>query len=277
MRLEGKAVALKMKQAIYDECQRLRREGEDLTVAIMRVGSNEEDIAYQNRVIKNCAETGLGTKEIGMPENVAQEVFLEQLDHLNKDNDIKGILVLRPLPKHLDETQISRSIAQEKDIDCMSPANLTNLFMGYKDRISPCTPEAVIEMLKHYEVPIAGKHVVIVNRSLVLGKPLMLLFLEEDATVTVCHSKTEDLESVTRTGDIVVTGVGRPGFFGASYFKPEATVVDVGINFADGKMCGDVRYDEVSEHVCNISPVPGGVGTVTSMVLLRHCIREREV
>ena len=275
MLLKGKPVADKIKSEILDAVNDCRSSGKDLPkIAILRVGNRPDDIAYESRVLKNCTELGITAEVKEVDDNINMVNFMKELDQLNHDPKTHGILIFRPLPKQLDMDLISRSIKPEKDIDCMSPVNAEKIFIGDKSGIPPCTPEAVIEILKFYHYELSGKNVAIVNRSMVLGKPLSMLFLNENSTVTVCHSKTKNLSDVTAKADIVVTGAGKSKFFGKEFFTEDSVIIDVGINLdAENKICGDVDFEEVSESVAAISPVPGGVGTVTSMILLNHVIK----
>lgn len=276
MKLEGAKAAAQIKNDLSEQCKKLNQENLESKIVIFRLGNNPDDISYEQRILKNCREIGLGTKVVSLAESITQDDFIKEITHYDKQDSVLGILIFRPLPKHLDERIIGEAISAEKDIDCMNPLNLKKLLLGDLTRIAPCTPEAVMELLKFYDIPLKSKHVVIVNRSMVLGKPLALLLLEEDATVTICHSKTEDLIRMTSQADIVITGIGKPKFFGKEYFKSDATVIDVGINFTQEGMCGDVDFESVNEYVSAITPVPGGVGTVTSMVLLKHALRGKE-
>lgn len=275
MLLKGKPVAEKIKNEILDAVSERRNSGRDLPkLAILRVGSRPDDIAYETRVLKNCAELGILSETVEVDNNINMVDFLKTLNELNDNPKIHGILVFRPLPEQLDEDIVCRTINPTKDIDCMSPVNAAKIFSGDKSGIPPCTPEAVIEILKYYQYDLKGKNVAIVNRSMVLGKPLSMLFLNENATVTICHSKTKDLAYVTSNADIVVTGTGKAKFFSRNFFSKDSVIVDVGINLdQENKLCGDVDFDAVSESVAAISPVPGGVGTVTSMILLNHVIK----
>lgn len=220
MLLKGKPVADKIKSEITAAVHACAAAGRDVPhLAIMRVGNRPDDISYESRVMKNCAALGIEVSVHTMEETVPPADFMAVLEKLNADDRTHGILIFRPLPAQLDSNRISRTIKPEKDIDCMSPVNTEKIFGGDKSGISPCTPEAVIEILKFYGYELSGKNVAIVNRSMVLGKPLAMLFLNENATVTICHSKTRNLAAVTANADIVVTGVGRPNFFDAAYFK----------------------------------------------------------
>lgn len=278
MLLKGKSVADQIKNEIRGAVEACKQSGRTLPkLAILRAGSRPDDIAYETRVLKNCEDLGILVETVVVDDNVDMVDFVSAVNRLNEDQEIHGILIFRPLPKQLDMDTISRTIKPEKDIDCMSPVNAEKIFMGDKSGIAPCTPEAVIEILKFYGYELEGKNVVVVNRSMVLGKPLAMLFLNENSTVTLCHSKTKNLPEVTAKADIVVTGAGKAKFFGKKYFSSESVIVDVGINTDEtGNLCGDVSFDEVSESVGAISPVPGGVGTVTSMILLKHVIKAME-
>ncbi len=274
MLLKGKPVADKISEEIKTAISNCSSVGNRCPkVALLRVGENPDDIAYESGVIKNCRSVGISSEVTIMNENVSTDEFVKILGGLNRDPDVNGILIFQPLPSGLDLSVISETIAAEKDIDGMNPINMAKLFSGDKSAMAPCTAEAVVEILKHYFGDISGKNVVIINRSLVLGKPLSMLLLAENATVTVCHSKTKKMADITSKADIVVTGIGKGEFFGPEYFSSDSIVVDVGINFIDGKMCGDVDFEKVSPMVKAITPVPGGLGTVTSMVLLRNVIK----
>lgn len=274
MLLKGKPVADQIRDNIQSVVETCRKNGDRLPkLAILRVGERADDIAYEERVLKNCQAVGIESEVRAVDNNINMVNFMEVLEDLNQDPNIHGILIFRPLPSQLDAEAISRAIRPEKDIDCMNPINIQKVFLGDRSGIAPCTPEAVIEILKYYGYELTGKHVVIVNRSLVLGKPLSMLFLAENSTVTVCHSKTKNLPALAASADIVVTGIGKAKAFDLNYFTEQSVVIDVGINFEDGKLCGDVDFESVSEHVAAITPVPGGVGTVTSMILLNHVIK----
>ncbi len=275
MQLKGRPVANAIRERILAGVEECRNAGAGVPcLAILRVGNRPDDVSYEKRVVKNCSRLGLDAQVSALPENADTDAVLEAMEALNTNDRVHGILVFRPLPEGVDEEAVRRRICPEKDIDCMSPRNLAGIFEGEPDALPPCTPEAVIAILKHYGYSLTGKNVVIVNRSMVLGKPLSMLFLAGNATVTVCHSRTRNLEEITGAADIVVTGVGRAGYFGRQYFSAHSVVVDVGINVDEnGRLCGDVCFEEVKTAVAALTPVPGGVGTVTSMLLLEHVVR----
>ncbi len=275
--LYGKPVSENIKNDVSERAAAFKASrGTSPKLAILRAGERHDDIAYEKRVLKLCSDVGIDTYVAAHPADVDHNTFKESLTALNDNTDIHGILVFRPLPDQIDEAEICSIISPEKDIDCMNSENLKKIFIGDDSAIAPCTPEAVIEILKHYDCKLQGKNVVIVNRSLVLGKPLAMLFLNENSTVTVCHSKTENLAEIIKNADIFVSGIGRARYFDASYVSDKNIVIDVGINFSDGNMCGDVDFDALCDYVQAVTPVPGGVGGVTSAILLRHLIEAAE-
>ena len=268
--LKGAAVAAKIREDIIHKIEMCRLRGVNPQIAIVRVGADPDDLAYEKRVLGNCEKVGLICRTFEFNKDISQVEFEKEFKKINAADDIDGILLFRPLPKSLDEEKICKMIDIGKDIDCMNPENLSRVFLGEKDCFAPCTAEAVVEILKYYKTELSGADAVVVNRSMVLGKPLAMLLMAENATVTVCHSKTKDIKKFTKNADIVVTGVGRAGFFGGEYFSEKNTVIDVGINFEEGRMTGDVDFSQAENVVKAITPVPGGVGAVTSMILLRH-------
>lgn len=201
------------------------------------------------------------------------EELVSLMNKLNNDNSISGILVFRPLPKHIDEVKIRETISPDKDVDCMHPLNLARIFEGDMSGFGPCTPKAAMEILLHNNVNLEGKNVVVVNRSMVLGKPLAMMLLEKNATVTICHSRTKNLHEITSEADVVVTALGKAKFFDKKYFNEKSICIDVGISLdSEGKLSGDIDYPKVSEFVSMITPVPGGVGSVTTSILLSHVV-----
>lgn len=269
--LRGKAVADALKEkmkSFLDQVDELNRP----KLAIVRVGERPDDLAYERMVLKNCGAIGLPVQVEAMSEAVATEELIAAIQKLNDDVTVQGILMFRPLPKHIDEQSVIEAVAVEKDVDCMNPKNLQLRMVSDESAIAPCTPEAVMRILEHYGYELEGKNVAIVNRSTVIGRPLAIMMMEKNATVTICHSRTKNLAEVTSKADIVVTGVGRARFFGPEYFNENSIVIDIGINFDEKGSCGDVDYEAVAPKVAAITPVPGGVGTVTSSVLLSHVL-----
>lgn len=272
--LKGKDVASILMEETKREADILIGKGINPTLAILRVGNNKDDISYEKSILKNCEKVNIEGQVIEAPENVNIEDFIDILESLNTNPSIHGILIFRPLPKHLDENRIKHLINPNKDIDCMNPLNLSKVFEGEYTGFSPCTPAAVMEIIKHFNIDIEGKKAVVIGRSIVVGKPLAMMLLKENATVTICHSKTQNLKSVAKDADVLVAAIGKAKFVTGEFVKPSAVVIDVGINVdEDGKLCGDVDFDSAEEKASFITPVPGGVGSVTTAVLLKHVIQ----
>ncbi|WIV10715.1 bifunctional 5,10-methylenetetrahydrofolate dehydrogenase/5,10-methenyltetrahydrofolate cyclohydrolase [Proteiniborus sp. MB09-C3] len=271
--LKGAPVAKTIKERIKSDAESLKQKGIIPTLGIIRMGNRADDISYEKGVIKNCESVGIQARVFKVPADTPMDEFVELLKKVNEDDNIHGILMFRPLPDHIDYEIIKNIIDPRKDVDCMNPINLEKVFEGELDGFVPCTPKAVVEILKHYNVPLVGASVAIINRSMVVGRPLSMMFLGESSTVTICHSKTKNLPEVTANADIVVAAVGKAKMLGKEYLSQNSIVIDVGINDAgEGKICGDVDYDNVAENVKAITPVPGGVGSVTSAILLSHVI-----
>lgn len=271
--LNAKPVVAAMKNMLLEEISQLKTTGITPTLGIIRVGDRPDDVYYESSIIKNCDSLGIETKTYTLEQNISMEDFVTVVEEANHDSAIHGILIFRPLPKQLDEDVIKHIINPAKDIDCMSPQNLAKVFEGDTQGMVPCTPAAVVETLKHYEVNLQGANVAVVGRSLVVGKPLSMMLLQENATVTICHSKTKDMPEITKKADIVVAAIGKAKFIDDKYISEKSIVIDVGINDAgDGKICGDVDYENVADKVSAITPVPGGIGTVTTTILLKHVV-----
>ncbi len=272
--LRGKDVAQEIKDNILSDVEVLKKEGKEPTLGMVRLGSNPDDISYEKSIIRNCEKLGINTKVFENSLEMTTEELEDLLKKLNEDKNISGILVFRPLPKHIDEARIREAISPKKDIDCMHPLNLARIFEGNMDGFLPCTPKSAMEILAFNKVDLEGKNVVIVNRSMVLGKPLAMMMLNENATVTICHSRTKDLPSITKAADVVVTALGRAKFFDEKYFNEDSICIDVGVSLDDdGKLSGDIDYDQVAEKVKMITPVPGGVGSVTTSLLLGQVVK----
>lgn len=270
--LKGKEVSEKIGVQIAEDLKKLN--GYIPTLAIVRVGERPDDLSYERGATKKMASFGLKVKSCAFPADISNEEFLEAFSGINKDPAVDGILMLKPLPKTLDESAAEAMIDPEKDLDGISPLNQAKVFMGQKDGYAPCTAEAVIETLKAYEIPMSGKRVTVVGRSKVVGKPLAMLFLNENATVTVCHTRTKDLEGACRNAEIVAAAAGKAGMINASFVSEGAVVMDVGINVnAEGKLCGDVDGTGMEEKAEALTPVPGGIGTVTTAVLAKHLVK----
>lgn len=239
--------------------------------AVVRVGEKPDDISYEKNAMKRIASYGMEAKSFVFPEDIPGEAFLEEFKKINADEDIDGILLLRPLPKHIDEKEAERLMDPGKDLDGISPVNAAKIFAGEADGFAPCTAEAVMEVLKTAGISPEGKEAVIVGRSMVVGRPLSMLLLKENATVTICHTRTREIEVVCRRADILVAAAGKAGMVTPDFVGDGASVIDVGINVnGDGKLCGDVQWEGLEEKAAAATPVPGGVGTVTTAVLAKH-------
>lgn len=243
-------------------------------LAIIRVGERPDDMSYERGATKKMEKVGFDCTSYTFPADIDNETFQKEFDKINEDDNIDGILLLRPLPKHLDEKAIENRINPNKDLDGISPVNLAKVYAGDTTGFAPCTAEAVIEMLDFAGVDLTGKRVTVVGRSLVIGKPVTMLLMKKNATVTVCHTKTVDMPSVCRNAEIVVAAAGVAKMIDKSFISKDAIVIDVGINVdEDGSLCGDVNFDEVSEFASILTPVPGGVGSVTTSVLAKHLMK----
>jgi methylenetetrahydrofolate dehydrogenase (NADP+)/methenyltetrahydrofolate cyclohydrolase len=243
-------------------------------LAIIRVGERPDDMSYERGATKKMEKVGFDCTSYTFPADIDNETFQKEFDKINEDDNIDGILLLRPLPKHLDEKAIENRINPNKDLDGISPVNLAKVYAGDTTGFAPCTAEAVIEMLDFAGVDLTGKRVTVVGRSLVIGKPVTMLLMKKNATVTVCHTKTVDMPSVCRNAEIVVAAAGVAKMIDKSFISKDAIVIDVGINVdEDGSLCGDVNFDEVSELASILTPVPGGVGNVTTSVLAKHLMK----
>ena len=273
--IKGKPVGDALSEVLKGECEALVKDGIQPKLAILRVGAKPNDLSYEKGALKKCDTIGIKAEVTELPEGTTQEQYIEALEKLNKDSSVHGILTFRPLPKGIDEEVIKNIIAPEKDVDCFSPMNTAKLMEGDKTGFPPCTPTAVVEILKHYNVPLKGAKVVVLGRSMVVGKPVSMLLLGENATVTICHSKTQDLQKVCADADVLVAGVGRARMVTADYVKEGAVVIDVGINAKPegGGICGDVDTDDVVGKASMVTPVPAGVGSVTTSILAKHVIK----
>lgn len=271
--IDGKATALAVRTDIRDEVSAFTAaHGIAPGLAVVIVGSNPASQVYVRNKHKACDEVGMYSEVHALPEDITEDELLLLIQKLNADANIHGILVQLPLPKHLNPEKIILAIDPDKDVDAFHPQNVGKILIG-NYRFVPCTPAGVMELLKHYKIDPTGKHCVIIGRSNIVGKPQAMLMLKENATVTICHSKTENLSEVTRSADIVVAAVGKPNFVTADMIKHGAVVIDVGINRdADGKLCGDVNFASVEPVASYITPVPGGVGPMTITMLLKNTL-----
>ncbi|HLO12238.1 MAG TPA: bifunctional methylenetetrahydrofolate dehydrogenase/methenyltetrahydrofolate cyclohydrolase FolD [Pseudoneobacillus sp.] len=271
--IDGKQIAKKKQEEIAREVEKLKSEGIIPGLVVILVGNNPASRTYVKSKEKTCVELGMNSVLIELPETVSEDDLLSKIEELNQDSSIHGILIQLPLPKHINETKVIETIIPEKDVDGFHPINIGRMMTG-QDAFLPCTPFGVMVMLEEMNIPIEGKHVVVVGRSNIVGKPSGQLFLNKNATVTYCHSKTTDLKAITTQADILVAAVGRVDFITSEHVKEGAVVIDVGINRnSEGKLCGDVSYAEVKEKASYITPVPGGVGPMTITMLMYNTLK----
>ncbi len=275
--LKGAPVAKAISQQVALRSAELAQRGITPTLAIVRVGERPDDISYEKGAVKRCDSCGTSVRHVILPADVSQDELISAIRSLNQDDSVHGILMFRPLPRHIDEAAVCDSIAPEKDMDGVTEGSMAGIFSGSGKGYPPCTAQACIEILDHYGVELRGKHAVIVGRSNVIGKPAAMLLLGRNATVTICHTKTADMEAECRRADIIVAAAGKAGVVSADHVSPGQIVLDVGINVTpEGKLTGDVDFDTVEPIVSAITPVPGGVGSVTTAVLAKHVVEAAE-
>ncbi len=270
--IDGKVISAQVKAEVAAEVAALREKGITPGLAVVIVGDDSASRVYVNSKKKDCAEVGIYSEEYALPAETAQEELMELIRVLNRKKDIHGILVQMPLPKHLDEKAVIDEILPQKDVDAFHPVNVGKIMIGDYEFL-PCTPAGIMEMLAKTGISLAGKECVVIGRSNIVGKPMAMLLLHQNATVTICHSKTKDLSEVTRRADVLVVAIGRAKFVTADMVKPGAVVVDVGMDRDEnGKLCGDVDFEAVKEVASYITPVPGGVGLMTRATLLKNTL-----
>ena len=273
--LAGKAVAAKLQEKNQAWAQTLKAAGHQPTLAVIRVGARPDDVYYEGSILKNCEKVGIACLRTELPQDVDQATLETTVANISQDPAVDGIFFFSPLPKHLDEAAARALIAVEKDVDSLTLGSAAKVFTGDQTGFAPCTPTAVMELLDYYQIPLEGKRAVVLGRSLVVGKPLAMLFLQQNATVTICHSRTKDLPQVCQEAEILIAAVGRAKMVDAAYVKPGQVVIDVGINEdpdRPGKMCGDVDAAAVEPIAAALTPAPGGVGSVTTAVLCKHVL-----
>lgn len=270
--IDGKAISLQIKEEVKQKAAQLKEQGIEVNLAVIQVGADPASSVYVNNKKKGCAYVGIGSISYELPEETTQDELLKLIGELNERKDVNGILVQLPLPAHIDEDLVIKTIDPKKDVDGFHPQSVGALCIGQPGFVS-CTPAGIIQLLKRSDIDIAGKECVIIGRSNIVGKPMALLLLRENGTVTITHSKTKDLKEVTKRADILIVAIGKPKMITREYVKDGAVVIDVGIHRNEAnKLCGDVDYDDV-EPVCSaITPVPGGVGPMTIAMLLYNCI-----
>lgn len=275
--IDGKKISAEIKDELKEKVAALKAEGKEITLAVIQVGNDPASTVYVGNKKKSCAYIGIRSLAYELPEDTTEEELLSLVEQLNESKDVHGILVQLPLPKQINEDKIIKAIAPAKDVDGFHPQSVGALSIGQPGFVS-CTPAGIIQLLKRSGIEIDGKECVIVGRSNIVGKPMALLLLRENGTVTVCHSHTKNLKDVCKRADILVAAIGKPKFFDHEYVKEGAVVIDVGIHRNENnKLCGDVDYEDVFPHVSAITPVPGGVGPMTIAMLMYNCVQAAEV
>lgn len=270
--IDGKKISQEIKDELKEKVAEMKAQGENRCLAVIQVGNDPASSVYVNNKKKACEYIGINSLAYELPEETTEEELLDIIHELNAREDVNGILVQLPVPKHINEERILLAIAPEKDVDGFHPVSVGNLSIGRPGYVS-CTPAGVIQLLKRSGIEIAGKECVVLGRSNIVGKPMSMLLLRENGTVTICHSRTQDLREVTKRADILVVAIGKPKFIDETYVKEGAVVIDVGIHrMENGKLCGDVDFDKVAEHTSAITPVPGGVGPMTIAMLMNNCV-----
>ena len=274
MLLKGKPVADAITEKLRLEVEKLSKKGIVPTLAILRVGKREDDLSYERGAMKRCAQVGIEVKQVVLDGDIDNEQFLKKLEELNQDDGVDGILMFRPLPKQLDEEAATRLLAVEKDIDGNTQGSLAGIYANTGDGFAPCTAEAVMAILNYYGIEMAGKKAVVIGRSLVIGRPVAMLLMHKQATVTICHSRSKKIDKISRKADILVAAAGQMQSIDRNYIKEGQIVIDVGIHWDEKaqKLCGDVVTNDVEEVVAAVRPVPGGVGAVTTSILAKHVL-----
>jgi methylenetetrahydrofolate dehydrogenase (NADP+)/methenyltetrahydrofolate cyclohydrolase len=272
--LKGAPVAAALTDKMKQDVAELQEHGINPTLAILRVGERPDDLAYERGAVKRSEKAGVEVRKVVLPEDVTQEEFDRVLTELNQDASVHGILMMRPLPGHLDNERARQMLAPEKDIDGCTDGSLAGVFTNTPTGFPPCTAQAAMEMLHHYGYEVQGKKVAVIGRSLVIGRPVAMMLMHENATVVNCHTRTVDVPSITREADIIIAAAGRLRNVTAEFVREGQVIIDVGVNWDEekGGIAGDVDFDAVEPIVAAITPVPGGVGTVTSSVLISHVI-----
>ena len=275
--IDGKQISLDIKNELKEKVAKYKEQGIEITLAVVKVGNDPASAVYVRNKEKACEYVGINSKTLALREETTEEELLNVVKELNEDKNVNGILVQLPLPKHIDESKVLLTIDSTKDVDGFHPVNVGKMVIG-EDTFLPCTPAGIIEMIKRTDIDIEGKECVVIGRSNIVGKPMAMLMLKENATVTIAHSRTKDLKEVTKRADIIVAAIGKAKFVTADYVKEGAVVIDVGMDRDEnGKLCGDVDFESVSKVASAITPVPGGVGPMTVTMLLVNCLRSVEL
>ena len=274
--IDGKQISLDIKNELKEKVAKYKEQGIEITLAVVKVGNDPASAVYVRNKEKACEYVGINSKTLVLPEETTEEELLNVVKELNEDKNVNGILVQLPLPKHIDESKVLLTIDSTKDVDGFHPVNVGKMVIG-EDTFLPCTPAGIIEMIKRTDIDIEGKECVVIGRSNIVGKPMAMLMLKENATVTIAHSRTKDLKEVTKRADIIVAAIGKAKFVTADYVKEGAVVIDVGMDRDEnGKLCGDVDYADVEPKAGAITPVPGGVGPMTIAMLMHNCVSSVE-
>ena len=276
-KLTGKEVAAAITEDLVARSEALNEKGITPTLAIVRVGENPSDLAYERGATNRAAKVGVDLVKIVLDDNATTADVVSEIEKLNNDNSIDGVLVFRPLPKHIDDDIVRNALVKEKDVDGIGDEAMAGVYSGKDLGYPPCTAAACIEILKHYGIQMEGKRAVVVGRSLVIGRPVAMMLMKENATVTICHTKTENMDQIVREADIVIAAAGRANTVCKEFGRAGQTVIDVGINVdEEGNMTGDADFEGLFNIVENITPVPGGVGGVTTSILMKHVIKAAE-
>ena len=274
--IDGKRISLEIKDELKEKVAKLKEEGRECCLAVIQVGNDPASSVYVRNKKNACEYIGIRSLSYELPEETTEEELLALIQKLNQDTSVHGILVQLPVPKHIVEDHIIKAIDPRKDVDGFHPMNVGALTIGERGFVS-CTPAGIIQLLKRSDIDIEGKNCVVIGRSNIVGKPMALLMLRENATVTIAHSRTKNLKELCKTADILIVAIGKPKFITAEYVKEGAVVIDVGIHRnAENKLCGDVDYEDVASHTAAITPVPGGVGPMTIAMLMHNCVEAME-
>lgn len=269
--IDGKAISVQVKDEVKEKVAQMKAQGKEVCLAVIQVGEDPASTVYVGNKKKACEYCGIRSEAYELPESTTETELIELIERLNADTKVNGILVQLPLPSHINEDKIIMTISPEKDVDGFSPQSVGALCIG-RPGYRSCTPAGIIELLKRSNIEISGKECVIIGRSNIVGKPMALMMLQENATVTICHSRTKDLKEVAKRADILIVAIGKPKFVNSEYVKDGAVVIDVGIHRNENnKLCGDVDFDDVAEKCSYITPVPGGVGPMTIAMLMHNC------
>lgn len=275
--LTSNDLAVKLEEDIISRVDKLREKNEVPKLAIVRVGENPNDISYEKSLIKKGEKYKIDIKQVLLDESIATEELKSEIEKLNEDDSVTGMIIFRPLPKHIDDEVIQQTVCWKKDVDCMTPTNLAKIFQGDFSSFQPATPYASMKILEYYGIDLEGKSVAIVNRSMVLGKPMAMMVLGKNGTPTICHSRTKDLKKVLKEADVVVTATGRAKSLTREFLTEDSIVIDVGVSMGeDGKLSGDADFEDLKDYVKGITPRLGGVGKITSTLLMDQIVQAKE-